>query len=136
MALRQRNRQPTLAQTRLRGLSIPYHRGDIPWNDIKNRFIGGESATSIARDYPISRQGIQKRAKKEGWSPDGWLEQAHRTPTPKAVAKPENRSQMTIAALGKRTPGNAAEICRLIERGVPHTVAAEAVSMHRDTLKT
>ena len=115
---------------------MPYHRGDIPWNEIRDRFIKGESATAIARDYPVSRQAIQKRAKKEGWEQDGWLAQAQQTPTAKAVAKPETNSAKIIASLGKRTPENAAELCRLIERGVPHTVAAEAVGMHRDTLKT
>ena len=114
---------------------MPYHRGDIPWNDIKDRFIKGESATTIAKDYPVSRQAIQKRAKKEGWEKDGWLERAQQTPTAKAVAKPKTQSARVIASLGKRTPENAAELCRLIERGVPHTVAAEAVGMHRDTLK-
>ena len=83
----------------------------------------------------MSRQAIQKRAKKEGWEQDGWLAQAQQTPTAKAVAKPETNSAKIIASLGKRTPENAAELCRLIERGVPHTVAAEAVGMHRDTLK-
>jgi hypothetical protein len=114
---------------------MPFHRGDIPWNEIRDRFIKGESATAIAKDYPVSRQAIQKRAKKEGWEKDGWLERAKETPTAKAVAKPKTNREKVIVSLGKRTPENAAEICRLIERGVPHTVAAEAVGMHRDTLR-
>lgn len=114
---------------------MPFHRGDLPWNEIKNRYCKGESANAIAKDYPVSRQAIQKRAKKEGWSSDGWLEAAKRTPTAKAVEKPETRRESIIAKLGKRTPETAAELCRLIERGVPHTVAAEAVGMHRDTLR-
>lgn len=53
-----------------------------------------------------------------------------------AIEKPETRREIIIRSLGKRTPENAAELCRLIERGVPHTVAAEAVGMHRDTLRS
>jgi hypothetical protein len=52
---------------------MPYHRGDILWNEIRDRYTKGESASAIAKDYPVSRQDIQKRVKKEGWQQDGWL---------------------------------------------------------------
>lgn len=40
---------------------------DLPWDEIAARVRSGESTSVIARDYQITRQAIDKRAKKQGW---------------------------------------------------------------------
>ena len=39
----------------------------LNWNAVRVRWEGGETAYSIAKTEPVSRQGIDHRAKREGW---------------------------------------------------------------------
>jgi hypothetical protein len=37
----------------------------VDWDEIKQRVLAGEGYTSVAKDYEVSRQAIQKRCNKE-----------------------------------------------------------------------
>ena len=39
----------------------------VDWIEIEERIKNGESIYPISKDYDISRQAIEKRAKKNGW---------------------------------------------------------------------
>ena len=39
----------------------------VDWDEIKERVLAGEGYTSVAKDYEVSRQAIQKRCNKEEW---------------------------------------------------------------------
>ena len=39
----------------------------VDWDEIKQRVLAGEGYTSVAKDYEVSRQAIQKRCNKEEW---------------------------------------------------------------------
>src|SRR3546814_1549983 len=82
----------------------------IYWPAIRRRFEAGEAANAIAKDVPVSKQAILKRAKKEGWTETGkWLPATRATTTAEKIANPTDRSSKMIASFGKRTPETAAE---------------------------
>jgi len=108
----------------------------VDWHAIKARIEAGDSAYSIAKDAPVSKQAILKRAKKEGWlpGPDKWLPATKATDTAQRIANPQNRSDQLLASFGKRTPENMAVVLSLVEDGAPKTVAAHAVGITDETL--
>ncbi len=103
-------------------------KANVNWLQIKVRWEAGHTSSALAREYPVSRQGIDKRAKKEGWerkstdSPANWLKKAEGT---------------YIAASGssdKRTPEVVATILDNISHGVPQGMAAKAAGISPGTL--
>lgn len=106
------------------------------WGKIKVRLENGESANAIAKEWPISRQAIEKRAKKEGWGkyaknegkaqPINWLQVANAT----EIAG----TRIQGSEIGKRSPENIAAILSKIYEGAPEKVAAQAQGIHPTTL--
>lgn len=70
--------------------------------------------------YPVSKAGILKRAKREGWTRDAALP----TPTPSSG----------FLALGERTPQNMRLILEDIAAAVPVHIAVQAVGMTSDSV--
>jgi len=100
----------------------------VNWNLIKPRWENGETSTQIARDVDVTRQAIDKKAKKEGWqrqsadSPMNWLQLA------------ENTYICASKSSDKRTPGIVGAILDSISRGVPQGIAAKMVGVSPSTL--
>ncbi len=90
----------------------------IPWPEIARRYREGESAYALSKTYPVSKAGILKRAKREGWTRDAALP----TPTPSGG----------VLALGERTSQNMRLILEDIAAAVPVNIAAQAVGMTSD----
>lgn len=42
-------------------------KSPIPWPEIEACYKGGETATVLSKRYPVTRQGIERRALKYGW---------------------------------------------------------------------
>jgi hypothetical protein len=108
----------------------------VDWHAIKARLEAGDSAYGIAKDFPVSKQAILKRAKKEGWlpGPGKWLPATKATDTAQRIANPQNRSDQLLASFGKRTPENMAEVLGMIEDGTPKYVACHAIGISDETL--
>lgn len=105
----------------------------IPWNEIKARWESGESAYFIEQDLnrkgqKITRQGINARAKRDGWEikPDGGL-----------LAVTRDLPTTTVADhginLAARSPERVAAILQGLHDGAPHFLAAEAAGVPRET---
>lgn len=104
----------------------------IPWNEIKARWESGESAYFIEQDLnrkgqKITRQGINARAKRDGWEvkPAGGL---------LAVTKD---LPITDPGHGRnamlRSPERIAGILQALSDGSPHYLAAESNGVSRET---
>lgn len=102
----------------------------IPWNEIKARWESGESAYFIEQDLnrkgqKITRQGINARAKRDGWElkpAGGLLAVTKDLPS----ANPEH-------GLSKGNPETIAAILEALSTGAPHYLAAESAGVSRET---
>ena len=105
-----------------------------PWLEIKARIISGETPYRIEKDLnnrgiKITRQGIAKRAKKEGWEPDGnggYLSVAENLP----ITQREDHG----VSRGLRTAERVASILQALHDGAPEYLAAEANGIAAKTL--
>lgn len=106
----------------------------IPWNEIKARWESGESAYFIEQDLnrkgqKITRQGINARAKRDGWiekANGGLLAVAEQLPTVQAIGKGIDST--------KRTPEIIAAVLEDISQGVPEYLAATSQGLGERTL--
>lgn len=103
----------------------------IDWDLIRLRFERGQSPYAISRDLAgrPSKQGIAKRAAREGWAvtDNGTLEIAEQLPIVK-------RAQ-ALAGPGKATAERVAFILELVGRGSSIKLAASAAGISPKTLK-
>ena len=109
----------------------------VDWAEIERRYRAGESATALEKAFPVSRQGITKRARREGWQPskESYLPATRQTVTAQRIAQPRNRSDQLLAAFGKRTPENAAQILECIELGMTLERSSAMVGISEDTFR-
>ena len=104
---------------------MPAHsKPGIDWTAVKARFLAGESVHEIAKSYNglITRQSIDKRAKKEGWAA-------------RALAT-IRRSQSLTDSRGRRTPENAQKIISLIAEGISVQKACKSVGFSETTFRS
>ena len=130
----------------------------VPWRVIEDRYRAGESANVIARDYPITRQAIEKRAKRRSWRPKTefklpairkglremltrdwkpsplWLRFVDATETAKRLKKPRNDGDRQLVDAGKCTRENVARILTLVADGKTKSVAAKLVGVNPESL--
>jgi len=104
----------------------------VDWATIEDRYRAGETATRIAKDYDISRQAIEQKARKNGWN--NLIAAIHQTDTAKRIADPQNRHDKRLASFGKRTPQNLEAIVKKISQGYSPSVAARAIGISDATL--
>jgi DNA invertase Pin-like site-specific DNA recombinase len=118
----------------------------VDWDEIKQRVQAGESYSSVAKDYEVSRQAITKRCNKEGWISDRPITTAVRrqlhkrnqaqqraTTQPVAVQPAEPIEAKPSATVAVRADKKAA-VLDLLKDGVPKIHAAQAVGVHENTL--
>ena len=129
------------------------NKSGVPWKTIEERYRAGESATALARDYPISRQRIEVKAKKRNWRPKTelklpavrrglqqimdrdwppdpmWLSFVGVTETAKRLKKPRDDSDRRLVAAGKCSRASLARILTLVAEGKTRSVAAKYVGV-------
>ena len=106
----------------------------VDWDEIKQRVLAGEGYTSVAKDYEVSRQAIQKRCNKEEWIANKPRSMAvkreffkrNQKAQPNATAQP---AQPMLLREDKR-----AAIIQLLADGVPKTHAAAVAGVSEATL--
>ena len=132
----------------------------VDWAAIETRFRAGESANVIAKDFPISRQRIEARAKKRNWRPKTelrlptlrrgvqammdrdweplpmWLRFVDTTETAARLKDPQSPSDRQLVDAGKCSRENLARMLGLVAEGNPKSIAARCVGVHPDTLAT
>ncbi len=132
----------------------------VSWSEIEKRYRAGESANVIAKDYPISRQRIEAKAKKRNWRPKTefqlptvrrsvralmdrdwepepmWLRFVDATETAARLEDPQSPSDRQLVGAGKCTRENLARMLGLVAEGNPKSIAARCVGVHPDTLAT
>ena len=93
------------------------------WTAAELRYIAGESLYSIAKDLPVSKTALQKRAKRDGWTREanGIVSDKHRGGFPD---------------LGADTPENRARVIELLQAGGSYTVAAMTIGVSADMLRS
>ena len=127
----------------------------LDWPTLKARYIAGESASALAHEFGVTRQGIAKRAKREGW----WdfdraavATAAESRPVP--VAPATVASQATAPAVpdketpqwpttelhpndrfGNRTLENKAIALDMAQHGATYTAIAAAIGITPPALK-
>ena len=103
----------------------------VDWPEIEKRYRSGDTATVIAGDHDVSRQAIEKRAKKQGWGSDAALSRLrHATAVTVLHRDPSARDRW-----GLRTPENAELAIGLAEIGAPYAVIAARMGMTPPALK-
>lgn len=110
----------------------------VDWAGIERRYRAGEGSTSIAKDYDIKRQSIDKRARIEGWrdsGPEKWLPAARNTDTARRLLNPQTTRDKQLATRGNRTPENLALILDKIEQGSPIYVAVGTAGITDETFR-
>ena len=119
-----------------------FQPAQVDWDEIRERVQAGEGFTSVANDYDVSRQAIQKRCKKEEWvskqprtmAVRRALRQRNQATQPVQPAQPvavavAQPSAVVIAREDKREA-----VLALLKDGVPKVHAAQAVGVHENTL--
>jgi hypothetical protein len=94
----------------------------IDWAEIQTRLKAGESANSLGKQYDVSKQGILKRAKKEGWL------------TPAPITRFLATARQPTAPAAKGSPERKAEILGYLTQGLSYTIAAMRAGIGRQTL--
>jgi len=112
----------------------------VPWPEIRDRYLGGESATYLATQYEVSRQAIIKRARKEGWARDSRTVRkpvAVSTHVTRPVEVPESvgRNMSPKDRYGLRTRANARTALELARQGMPVTAIAACCGMTASAFK-
>ena len=122
-----------------------YQPSQVDWPAIRARIEGGEGFTSVAKDYEVTRQAIQKRCNREEWlkGKDRTIAvrrelhkrnqvlanataQPEKQPQPVAIAQP---SQSVVLREDKRTA-----IIEMLGEGVPKVHAAAIAGVSEATL--
>ena len=119
-----------------------FQPAQVDWDEIRERVQAGEGFTSVANDYDVSRQAIQKRCKKEEWvskqprtmAVRRALRQRNQATPPVQPAQPvavavAQPSQPLMVREDKR-----AAIIELLGDGVPKVHAAAVAGVSEATL--
>jgi transposase-like protein len=123
-----------------------YQPSSVDWPAIRERIEAGEGFTSVAKDYDITRQAIQKRCQREEW-----LRGKDRTIAVKrelrkrnqilenATAQPEGQPEpIAVAqqsALALDRSDKQGVVLEMLREGVPKVHAARAAGVHENTLQ-
>ena len=113
----------------------------VDWDEIKQRVLAGEGYTSVAKDYEVSRQAIQKRCNKEEWIANKPRSMAVKRELFKRnqKAQPIATAQPVAVAVQPAQPvvlreDKRAAIIQLLADGVPKTHAAAVAGVSEATL--
>ena len=114
----------------------------VDWDEIKERVLAGEGYTSVAKDYEVSRQAIQKRCNKEEWianKPRSMavkreLYKRNQKAQPIATAQPAQPVAVQPAQPVVLREDKRAAIIQLLADGVPKTHAAAVAGVSEATL--
>lgn len=107
----------------------PVSKPGIDWPAIRARFQAGESAHAIAKTLPVSKQGIYKRAHREGW---GQVK-----PDPAEVHSLVNaRWTGELARCHSFSAERAAKILTALRGGATLTIASAAAGIDPKTLRS
>ena len=115
----------------------------VDWVEIEQRIRDGEGIYVVSKDYDISRQAIDKRAKNKGWVKSQKVVRIARENA--KVAKGEKKSAtLKIATLpikrkhvqrfAKDTPETKDAILALIKDGNPKMIACQCAGVSIDSL--
>ena len=114
----------------------------VDWDEIKERVLAGEGYTSVAKDYEVSRQAIQKRCNKEEWIANKPRSMAvkrelfkrNQKAQPIATAQPAQPVAVQPAQPVVLREDKRAAIIQLLADGVPKTHAAAVAGVSEATL--
>ena len=107
----------------------------VDWEEVIARFRAGETATALAREFPVTRQAIAKQAKKRG--ADNTVSRELRR---RKIATSDNPQPVAATATATATATNGATVDRkaviaeLLTTGCNKTEAALAAGVSRRTL--
>ena len=121
----------------------------VDWSAIQARVLAGEGYTSVAKDFDVSRQAIQKRCKREEWlrGKDRTMAVRRELHKRNQVAQPVQPvqpvqpdappvavavAQPKAVVVDRDDKRNA--VLELLSDGVPKIHAAQAVGVHENTL--
>ena len=114
----------------------------VDWDEIKQRVQAGEGYTSVAKDYEVSRQAIQKRCKKEEWIANKPRAMAVKRELFKRNQKAQPVATAQPVAVAVAQPSQAvlvrddkqATVIALLKDGVPKVHAAAVAGVSEATL--
>lgn len=115
-------------------MSAPPKPG-IDWTEIERRYRLGESANALAKEFPVTRQAIEKRVRRQGWPRDETAIKLSQSLTTSRMQHPVTQSDRLLARAGKRTPENGAKVLELLRYGVPLATAGRIVGVSDDCLR-
>jgi hypothetical protein len=96
----------------------------LDWTAIEARFRSGSTSSALAREFDVSRQAIDKRAKREGWVAEQRRSRL-RDATVAVIAKERHPSDR----FGLRCPENMARALELAEQGATQVLIAAGIGM-------
>ncbi|MCC7428035.1 MAG: hypothetical protein IT557_14130 [Alphaproteobacteria bacterium] len=108
---------------------MPARAKPVDWEAIRSAFERGESLAALSRRHAVSRQGITKRARREGWQRDEALQAMQLSASAARIANPRTAADFRLRSQGRRSPENAAAMVRMIREGATVRVAAAAVGI-------
>lgn len=100
----------------------------VNWTEIEQKVRAGQSTTSLAKEYDLARQSIDKRANKEGWrdGPQKWMPAVSQTNTSKALESPQTVTDRDMVTRGHWSPETQAAILYALSEGQALAQAAES----------
>ena len=111
-----------------------FQPAQVDWDEIRERVQAGEGFTSVANDYDVSRQAIQKRCKKEEW-----VSKQPRTMAVRRALRQRNQATQPVQPAQPSQPlvvreDKRAAIIELLGDGVPKVHAAAVAGVSEATL--
>ena len=115
----------------------------VNWLEIENRIRSGEKAFAIAKDFDISRQAIEKRAKRFGWLRSQKAVEVAKINAKVANGEIKSATKRSATLMTKRnhvqrfdkdTPETKDAILQLLKEGNPRIVSAQCAGVSLDSL--
>jgi transposase-like protein len=107
----------------------------IAWQRIAADYAAGASLSALSRRYGVTRQGIAKRAGREGWHRDPEAVAPASSRTAQRIANPVTPADCRLIADGRRSVPNMQAVLAALRIGAPVTVAARRVGLSDDALR-
>ena len=121
----------------------------VDWSAIQARVLAGEGYMSVAKDFDVSRQAIQKRCKREEWlrgkdrtmAVRRELHKRNQVAQPVQPVQPVQPDAQPVAVAVAQPKAVVVDrddkrnaVLELLSDGVPKIHAAQAVGVHENTL--
>ena len=111
------------------------YKPGLDWTALRACWEAGQSGSSLAKRFNVTRQGIEYRARSEHWQRAARAEGISATATMARIEAPKTHHDRALLALdAKRTPSAMRTILEALANGSTKAMSARLAGISRDSL--